>query len=128
MNYPWLEEYMLAKPGASKDYKAEWDWHLYLVGGKMFASVFRPPEKYDPAYAGKDLISLKCDPMMAEFLREQHPEVIPGFYCDKRHWNSVDLGGSLPDDALRQMIDDSYRLVFEKLIKKLQKEILDAAD
>ena len=70
---------------------------------------------------------MKCDPLLAELLRSEHPEVVPGFYCDKRNWNSVDLGGALHDDALRQMIDDSYKLVFEKLTKKLQKEISEAA-
>ena len=125
--YLWLDEYLLSKPGVAKDYKAEWDWHRYMVGGKLFAALMRPSDKYDPAYAEKDLINLKCDPMLAELLRNEHPEVLPGFYSDKRTWNSVDLGGNLSDDLLRQMIDDSYRLVFEKLTKKLQKEISGTA-
>ena len=126
-NYPWLDEYLLAKPGATKDFKVEWGWHRCMVGGKMFAAVMHPSDKYDPAYAGKDLINLKCEPMLAELLRHQHPEVLPGFYADKRCWNSVDLGGALPDIILRVMLDDSYQLVFEKLTKKLQKEILENA-
>ena len=125
-NYPWLDEYLLSKPGATKDYKAQWDWNRYMVGEKMFAAFLRPADKYDPAYANKDLLNLKCDPMLAEILRGEHPEVMPGFYSDKRTWNSVDLGGKLSDDAIKQMIDDSYRLVFEKLTKKLQKEISEA--
>jgi len=125
-NYLWLDEYLLSKPGAVKDYKAEWEWQRYMVGGKLFAAIMRPSDKYDPAYAEKDLINLKCDPMLAELLRSEHPEILPGFYSDKRTWNSVDLGGSLSEDTLRQMIDDSYRLVFEKLTKKLQKEISGA--
>ena len=125
-NHPWLDEYLLSKPGATKDYKVEWDWHRYTICGKMFAFITRPAEKYDPLYAGKDLISLKCDPMMSELLRANHPEILPGFYCGKLTWNSVDLGGSLPGDTIRQMIDESYRLVFEKLTKKLQKEILES--
>lgn len=126
-NYPWLDQYLLSKPGTVKDYKAEWGWHRYMVGGKLFAALMHPSDKYDPAYAEKNLINLKCDPMLAELLRNEHPQVMPGFYSDKRTWNSVDLGGGLPDDILRQMIDDSYRLVFEKLTKKLQKEISEAA-
>ena len=111
----------------AKDYKAEWDWHRYMVGGKLFAALMHPSDKYDPAYAEKDLMNLKCDPMLAELLRNEHPEVLPGFYSDKRTWNSVDLGGNLSDDILRQMIDDSYRLVFEKLTKRLQKEVAGTA-
>jgi len=123
--YPWLDEYLLAKPGATKDYKVEWGWHRYMVGGKMFAAIMHPSDKYDPAYAEKDLINLKCDPLLAELLRGEHPEVMSGFYSDKRTWNSVDLSGDLPEEQLKFMVDDSYRLVFEKLTKKLQKEILD---
>ena len=128
INYPWLDEYLLSKPGAIKDYKAEWDWNRYMIGGKMFAAIMCPSEKYNAMYAGKDLISLKSDPMMSELLREKYPkDVLPGFYCGKLTWNSVDLGGSVPDDELKQMIDDSYRMVFAKLTKKLQKEISQAA-
>ncbi|MDD4849556.1 MAG: MmcQ/YjbR family DNA-binding protein [Gemmiger sp.] len=126
-HYDWLDTYLLAKPGATKDYKVEWCWHRYMVGGKLFAATMRPSEKYDPAYAEKDLLNLKCDPMLAELLRKEYTEVLPGFYSDKRCWNSVDLGGNLTDDQLKQMCDDSYRLVFEKLTKKLQKEILEAS-
>jgi len=122
-NYPWLDEYLLSKPGVAKDYKVEWEWYRYMVGGKMFAAILRPSDKHDPAYANKDLISLKCDPMLSEIIRAEHDEVMPGFYCDKRTWISVDLGGNLPADSIKQMINDSYRLVFEKLTKKLQKEI-----
>lgn len=122
-NYEWLDAYLLAKPGVEKDYKAEWQWWRYQVGGKMFAAVLCPSEQHQKEYAGKDLINLKCDPMLAELYRGQYPEVLPGFYSDKRCWNSVDLGGALPEDLLRQMCDDSYKLVFGKLTKKAQREI-----
>lgn len=124
IDHSWLEAYLLEKPGATRDYKQEWGWHRFKVGGKMFAALMHPGEKYDPAYASKDLINLKCDPLLATLWRETYPEVMPGFYTDKRTWNSVDLGGSLPQDLLQQMIDDSYSLVFQKLTKKLQREII----
>lgn len=122
--YIWLDEYMMKKPGVTKDYKLEWEWHRYMVGGKMFAAIMHPSEKHNELYAGKDIMNLKCDPMFAELLRAEHPQVMPGFYSDKRTWNSVDLDGGLDRDLIFNMIDDSYRLVFEKLTKKLQKEIL----
>ncbi len=103
----------------------EWGWHRYIVGGKMFAAILHPSEKYDPAYAEKDFINLKCNPLLVELLRGEHPEVMPGFYSDQRTWNSVDLGGDLPEEQLKFMIDDSYRLVFEKLAKRMHKEIMD---
>lgn len=126
--YPWLEEYLLQRPGVTSDFKVEWGWQRYMVGGKLFAALMHPTDKYDAAYAEKDLLNLKCDPLLAPLLRQQYPEVLPGFYSDKRCWNSVDLGGGLPDDLLRQMIDDSYQLVFAKLTKKLQREIAAAPE
>ena len=125
MNYPWLEGYLQKKPGVTKDFKEEWGWHRYKVGEKMFAALLHPSEKYDALYAGKDLITVKCAPEMAPLLREKYPEILAGFYMDKRSWNSIDLNGDLPEEVLREMIDESYRLVFEKLTKKLQREILE---
>lgn len=125
--YEWLDAYLMAMPGVAKDFKEEWQWLRYQVGGKLFAAVMRPSDKYDAAYAEKDLINLKCDPMLADVLRKTYTEVLPGFYSDKRCWNSIDLGGALADEQLKQMCDNSYQLVFEKLTKKLQKEILEAA-
>jgi len=127
--YPIIQEARhFSQPGAAKDFKEEWGWWRYQIGGKLFAATMHPSDKYDVAYANKDIINLKCEPMLAELLRKEHTEVLPGFYSDKRCWNSVDLGGSLTDDQLRQMCDDSYRLVFEKLTKKAQKEILESAE
>lgn len=123
--YEWLDGYLLSKPGVTKDFKEEWQWLRYQVGGKLFAAVMRPSDKYDRAYAEKDLLNLKCDPMLADMLRKTHSEVLPGFYSDKRCWNSIDLGGQLPDEQLRQLCDDSYRLVFEKLTKKLKREMTE---
>ena len=121
--YSWIDSCLTSKPGVTKDFKAEWGWDRYMTGGRMFAALMHPSDKYDPLYAQKDLINLKCDPLYAKLLREEHAEILPGFYMDKNCWNSVDLGGSLPDSLLRSMIDDSYALVFSKLTKKLQKEI-----
>lgn len=123
-HYTWLDEYLLSKPGAEKDYKEEWAWHRYMVRGKLFAAICEPEEKYQ-IYGGHPLINLKCDPRMAEGFRETYPEVLPGFYSDKRHWNAVFLDGSLPEDVLRDFCDISYRLVVEKLPKYVQKELAE---
>lgn len=90
--YSWLEGYLLSMPGAVTDYKLEWQWQRYLVGGRMFAAVCTPGPEH-AAHAGRTMVILKCDPRLAEAFREQYPEVVPGFYSDKRNWNSVYLGG-----------------------------------
>lgn len=124
MKYDWLNDYLLAKAGAEFNYKPEWDWDRYLVRDKMFAAITTPGEKYQPPYAGHRLVNLKCDPLLAEAFRGEYPEAIhPGFYSDKRSWIAVLLDGSLPDQILRDLCDMSYRLVLEKLPKKVQAEI-----
>ena len=123
MKYDWLDTYLLAFPGGSKDYKAEWGWHRYMVRGKLFAAVCHPEGMKDERYNGHDLVNLKCDPRLAEGFREQYPEVLPGFYCDKKTWNAVLLDGELPDDVLRGMCRMSYELIVAKLPKYVQREL-----
>ena len=60
-------------------------------------------------------ISLKCEPMLAEELREMHPAIAPGYHLNKRHWNTVTVDGSLSDQMIRDMIEDSYDLVVSGL-------------
>jgi Uncharacterized protein conserved in bacteria len=122
MKYEWLDDYLLSKAGAVREYKIEWEWERYLVGGKMFASTCTPDPKYKP-HDGRSMVILKCDPMLAEIFRNEYKDVVPGFYSDKRCWNSVYLDGDVPDEVLKDMCDMSYRLVFEKLTKREQKEI-----
>ena len=39
MKYDWLDEYLLSKKGVAKDFKIEWNWVRYQIGGKLFAAV-----------------------------------------------------------------------------------------
>lgn len=122
MKYPWLDEYLMSKPGTEQDYKIEWGWRRYMVRGKLFAAVCAPGPEHK-IYGGHELVNLKCDPRMSELFQAQYPEVLPGFYCDKRLWIAALLDGTLPDDVLRDLCDQSYRLVVDKLPKYVQKEL-----
>ena len=124
MKYPWLDEYLLSKPGTEKDFKIEWGWHRYMVRGKLFAAVCAPQGMKDERYNGHELVNLKCDPRLAEGFREQYPEILPGFYCDKRLWIACLLDGSLPDEVLRDLCAKSHQLILGKLPRYVQKEIL----
>ena len=120
--YPWLDETLLALPGCEKDFKAEWGWHRYQVGGKLFAATCAPGPEYK-VVGGHEILSVKCDPQLSELLRSQYPDIVPGFYMDKRCWISILLDGSVPDDLLRKLCADSYSLIFSKLTKKAQRLI-----
>jgi len=121
--YEWLDEYLLSKPGAQKDYKIEWEWFRYMLSGKLFAAVCTPDPKYKP-HNGRTMVILKCDPQLGELYRSQYSDVVPGFYSDKRNWNTVYLDGELPGDVLKTMCDLSYGLILSKFPKKVQKQIL----
>ena len=54
-----------------------------MVGGKMFAATMHPSEKYEPEYADKDLLVLKCEPILVELLRKEYSDILPGFYMNK---------------------------------------------
>jgi predicted DNA-binding protein (MmcQ/YjbR family) len=80
---------------------------VFKVAGKMFAlsRLGRSPLS----------VSLKCEPELALQLRATHPAVTAGYHLNKRHWNTVLLDGSLPDQTVREMIEDSYDLVLASL-------------
>ena len=118
MKYTWMDEYCLSKKGVEKEYKLEWNATRYMIKGKMF--VLQGGDK-----DGKQIITVKLNPMHGEFLRHQYKDIIPGYYMNKEHWNSLYLEGNVPDEVVRDMLDKSYSLVLASLSKKLQKEVLE---
>jgi len=112
-----LEACCLAHQGAVSEYKQEWQAKRYMVGDKMFALLGGDK-------TGKPLITLKLDPFEGELLRRQYQDIVPGYYMNKLHWNSVYLQGAVPDEVLRGMISKSYRIVFGSLSKRAREEAL----
>lgn len=117
MKYDWIDEYLLSKAGVEKDLKKEWNWIRYQIGGKMFAAVCLN-ESDEPYY-----ITLKLEPAEGDFLRQQYEDIVPGYYMNKTHWNSVNPDGAVPDDLLKDLLDKSYQLVLGGLSKKMQEKI-----
>lgn len=121
MRYAWIDEYLLGKPGVTKNLQEDWNWIRYQIGGKMFAAVCLG-EKDEPCY-----ITLKLEPSEGDFLRTQYEDIIPGYYMNKMHWNSIKPDGAVPDDLVKDMLDKSYQLVLGGFSKKKQREILGGA-
>lgn len=119
MQYTWIDEYLLDKPGVTEDLQKDWNWIRYQIGGKMFAAICLD-DKDEPYY-----ITLKLEPLEGDFLRQKYEDVIPGYYMNKMHWNSIKADGKVPDDLLRDLLDKSYRLVLSSFSKKKQKEITE---
>lgn len=102
-----LHELLLEYPGARLDYPFGEDAAVYKIGedkdAKMFAII---------AEGSKPVrLSLKCDPQLAEILREKYETVLPGYHLNKKHWNTIICSGQVPDDELKDMIRHSYELV-----------------
>lgn len=98
-----VEDYVLSMPNARLDYPFGEDVAVYKVNDKMFALI---PEKSDPVR-----ISLKCDPQLAELLRDKYEEVMPGYHLNKKHWNTIVLSGQLNWEEVQALIRHSYDLV-----------------
>jgi predicted DNA-binding protein (MmcQ/YjbR family) len=101
-----LREYCLSLSGAEETFPFGPETSVFKVGGKMFALSRLGAESLR--------VSVKCEPELADALRSAHEAVIPGYHLNKRHWNTVIVDGSLPDDAIRDMIEDSYDLIASK--------------
>ena len=117
MAYEWLDDYCLSFVGVTKDYKEEWQATRYMIGGKMF--VMAGGDKF-----GKPIATVKLEPAFGQFLREQYTDIVPGYYMNKEHWNSLYLEGDVPDEVFRDMIVQSYSLVRASLSKK-ERAVLD---
>ncbi|HET8980780.1 MAG TPA: MmcQ/YjbR family DNA-binding protein [Solirubrobacteraceae bacterium] len=93
--------------GSEETFPFGFETSVFKVAGKMFAL----------SRLGADplSVSLKCEPLLAEQLREAHPAITAGYHLNKRHWNTILLDGSLPDEMIGELIEDSYDLVVSAL-------------
>jgi predicted DNA-binding protein (MmcQ/YjbR family) len=107
-----LRRWCLAQTGAVEDFPFGPALSVFKVAGKVFAlsALDRTPLE----------VSLKCDPGLAVELRTTYAAIRPGYHLDKRHWNTVTLDGSLPDELARDLVEDSYDLVVSGLPKRIR--------
>jgi len=101
--------YCLKKKGVTEEFPFDTSTLVYKVMGKLFTLANIEPF---------ESINLKCNPETALQLREMYEGVTPGYHMNKRHWNTVRVDGSIPNQTILQWIDASYELVVEKLPKK----------
>jgi predicted DNA-binding protein (MmcQ/YjbR family) len=111
-----LRDYCLSLNGASETFPFGPKASVFKVSGKMFALSILDQVPLR--------VSLKCEPELAEQLRATHAAVLPGYHLNKRHWNTVIIDGSLADQTIKDMIEDSYDLVVSTL-SRARREGLD---
>ncbi len=115
MNIEEIRDHCIVKPGVTEEFPFDEDTLVFKVAGKMFLLT----DLQEPWW-----INIKSDPELAVLRREKYPEdVTPGYHMNKKHWNTVNINGAVPDDELRRWIDESYDLVVKGLPKKLREEL-----
>ncbi|HEX2977333.1 MAG TPA: MmcQ/YjbR family DNA-binding protein [Bacteroidales bacterium] len=100
-----LRDYCLSKEGTEESFPFGDDTLVFKINGKIYALV---------NLEGDLSVNLKCDPSRALTLREKYPCVTPGYHMNKKHWNTVQIDGSVPDREVMKWIDHSYELVSGK--------------
>ncbi len=103
----------LALPDAYEDYPFGLDsWAVlrHHTNQKMFASVYERE--------GKVWINVKAEPNWGDFWKTVYPAVVPAYHMNKLHWISIILDGSMTDEDIFHLIDDSYRLTAPKMKKR----------
>lgn len=114
MNIEQVREYCLSKKGVTEELPFDEESPVYKVMGKIFLiASLTPPFS----------INIKCDPEKAVDLRERYPAVTPGYHMDKRHWNTVEIEGTIRNSLIEEWIDHSYDLVVKGLSKSLKEEL-----
>jgi predicted DNA-binding protein (MmcQ/YjbR family) len=106
-----LHAWCLGRPGAVEERPFGPETSVFKVAGKMFAlgALERAPLQ----------VSVKCEPDRAADLRATYPAIRPGYHLNKRHWNTLSLDG-LPDQLVRDLVEDSYDLIVSALPKRVR--------
>ena len=115
MNFEQLQKAMLGKKGAVEETPFGPEALVFKVMGKMFGLIAWQEEPIS--------VTLKCDPDFALALRAQYEAVTAGYHMSKKHWNTIVLDGTVPDDLIKSMINDSYALVVKGLRKADRMEL-----
>jgi predicted DNA-binding protein (MmcQ/YjbR family) len=109
MHFKELDTYLLSKKSATFDYPFDEEVRVYRIANKMFALMVDEENLS---------INLKCDPIYALELRSLYQSIKAGYHMNKKHWNTVSIGGDVDDELLKELIDHSYDLVYGKLSKR----------
>ncbi len=93
------------------------NWQLVRVKGSRKAFVWTYERN------GYMNLNVKVAPEWRDYWRDAFESVLPGWHQNREHWNTIILDGSIPDDAVREMIAESYRLVTDSPSKRIYEAV-----
>ncbi|MDR1265779.1 MAG: MmcQ/YjbR family DNA-binding protein [Propionibacteriaceae bacterium] len=112
-----LIDFCLTFPAAYEDYPFDdidnpgaWTVMRHRANQKSFALIYERNDRL--------CVNLKCDPLEAVFLRQAFADVTPAYHMNKVHWNTVVVGGDVPEGEIKGMIENSYALIKPKVRKR----------
>ena len=109
MNIEDARNYCISLPLVTEDFPFDETTLVFRIGGKIFAMM---------DLENTEWFVLKCFPDYALELRERYPEIAPAWHMNKKHWNQLNLFGSLPDNLVQSLIRHSYNEVVKKIPRK----------
>ena len=107
MTHKEFEDFILSLSDVWLDYPFGEGTAVYKYGEK--------PEGKIVAIVAEDTkplrVSLKCEPKLAETLRERYETVLPGYHLNKKHWNTIICSGQLTNEEVFDLARLSHGLV-----------------
>jgi predicted DNA-binding protein (MmcQ/YjbR family) len=111
----WVRQFCLSLPYATEDVQWEHDL-LFRIAGKMFCVA-----NLEPAMSPTK-IAFKCTPeKFAELV--EIDGIIPAPYMARNHWVAMLDMSKLRQPEIKELIEESYRMILAKLPKKTQSEL-----
>src|SRR5207253_9604010 len=92
-------EQALALPATTLEWPFGDGYRVAALQGRLVVLVPEPTARWPQAR-----FNAKCDPELALELRERFGGITPGWHMNKRHWNTVALDGSVPDELIRWIV------------------------
>lgn len=103
-----IAAYCRSLPFVYEDFPFDCNWQAmrHKENNKVFAFVF---EHQDGIWC-----NVKAMPVAVQLWREVYPSVVPAYHMNKTHWISILLDGTMEDEDIQRLVQDSYELTAKK--------------
>lgn len=111
-------EYALSFPDSYQDAPFHDDnWQLVRVKDSKKAFLWTYERN------GYINLNVKATPDTRDLMRMAYASVVPGWHQNREHWNTIILDGTVPDEAIKQMIAESYDCVTYSPTKRIYEAV-----